>query len=292
MKKLFFILTVIVLSSCVENTKKYKDLVSRIDSLETAKSAQNREIEEAFEIINQIESGLKEIRETENILKVRSQSSGELTNGTKEQIIEDINSISQAIIGYKNQIENLKKENRFQSNQFRIRLENLQKELAEKSRIIEELTTLLEEKDIQIRIKTKQISSLDKAVSELRGDVESLSKEKELHKETISSQEKLLNTAFYIVGNKSELINAKVLTRGGLFRSARISYDAEQSSFIRIDIRETVRIALNSQKAKILSIHPTGSYTLEKDGNDMLSLFISNPDSFWEQTKYLVIQIQ
>ncbi len=292
MKKLLIFLSIIILSSCVENTKKYKDLVSRIDSLETAKSNQTKEIEEAFEIINQIENGLKEIRETENILKVRSQSSGELNNGTKEQIIADINSISEAIIGYKNQIENLKKESRFQSNQFKIRLEGLQTELAEKSKIIEELTTLLEEKDIQIRIKTKQISSLDKAVSDLRGDVESLSKEKELHKETISSQERLLNTAFYIVGNKSELINAKVLTRGGLFRSARVSYDAEQSSFIRIDIRETNRINLNSQKAKILSIHPTGSYTLEKDSNGILSLYISKPNSFWEQTKYLIIQIQ
>ncbi|MDZ4058561.1 MAG: hypothetical protein U1D64_00820, partial [Bacteroidales bacterium] len=104
--------------------------------------------------------------------------------------------------------------------------------------------------------------------------------------------DQLLNSAFYIAGPKDELINAKVLSKGGLFRSARISYEAEQSAFVKIDIRNVREIYLNSKRAKVLSVHPTGTYTLEADTEGMQVLKISSPASFWEQTKYLVIQTQ
>lgn len=120
----------------------------------------------------------------------------------------------------------------------------------------------------------------------------SLSQEKDLNKETITTQDQLLNTAFYIAGSKNELINSMVLSKGGLFRSAKISYEAEQSAFIKIDIRNIKDINLNAKKAKVLSVHPTGTYTLENDANGMLVLRISSPKAFWEQTKYLVIQVQ
>lgn len=88
------------------------------------------------------------------------------------------------------------------------------------------------------------------------------------------------------------MIAANVMSKGGLFRSAKISYQAEKSAFVKIDIREVSEIALNVKRAKVLSVHPTGTYALEEDADGMLYLRISNPQRFWEQTKYLVIQIQ
>jgi chromosome segregation ATPase len=187
-------------------------------------------------------------------------------------------------------LEKLKNDSRYQSSQFKKRIDALTLELEEKSVLITDLQKQLEEKDSQLRIKTQQIATLDKAVATLKSDVTSLAEEKEANKETIATQDQLLNTAFYIAAPKSELINAKVLSKGGLFRSAKISYEAEQSAFVKIDIRNIKEINLNVKRAKVLSVHPAGTFTLEQDENEMLVLMISNPASFWEQTKYLVIQ--
>ncbi|HCT93481.1 MAG: hypothetical protein A2X19_01345 [Bacteroidetes bacterium GWE2_39_28] len=294
MKKLTTILTFVFilfsLTSCVERSKKYKDLQSKLDSLSVSSAAQSAELEEVFATLNEVENGLRTIREAENILVLQSQSGTELNANKREQMKSDVSAIGEAIAGYKQQLEKLKNDNRYQSSQFKKRIDALTMELEEKSVLIVDLQRQLEEKDSQLRIKTQQIATLDKAVATLKSDVTSLSEEKEANKETIATQDQLLNTAFYIAAPKSELINAKVLSKGGLFRSAKISYEAEQSAFVKIDIRNIKAINLNVKRAKVLSVHPAGTFILEEDASGMLVLEITNPASFWEQTKYLVIQ--
>ncbi|NCB19378.1 MAG: hypothetical protein EOM61_07155 [Bacteroidia bacterium] len=295
MKKLIpisvILVTLFTLVSCVESSQKYKDLQSRLDSLSVVKDSTSAQLEDVFATLNEVENGLRSIREAENIIALQSQNNGELTVTTREQMKQDVAAIGEAIAAYKAQVAKLRNDNRIQSAQFRKRLDAMTAELEQKSVLIVDLQKQLEEKDTQLRIKSQQIATLDQTVSNLRGDVASLSQEKELHKETIATQDQLINTAFYIAGSKDELINAKVLSKGGLFRSARISYEAEQSAFVKIDIRKVNEINLNAAKAKILSIHPTGTYTMETDANGMQVLKISSPQSFWEQTKYLVIQV-
>lgn len=285
------LVTLFTLVSCVESSQKYKDLQSRLDSLSVVKDSTSAQLEDVFATLNEVENGLRSIREAENIIALQSQNNGELTVTTREQMKQDVTAIGEAIAAYKAQVAKLRNDNRIQSAQFRKRLDAMTAELEQKSVLIADLQKQLEEKDTQLRIKSQQIATLDQTVSNLRGDVASLSQEKELHKETIATQDQLINTAFYIAGSKDELINAKVLSKGGLFRSARISYEAEQSAFVKIDIRKVNEINLNAAKAKILSIHPTGTYTMETDANGMQVLKISSPQSFWEQTKYLVIQV-
>jgi len=296
MKQLASLLTIVFivfsLTSCVESSKKYKTLLAQMDSLTLVKDSTSAELEEVFETLNEVENGLKSLREAENILALQTQSGKELTLNTREQMKSDVAAISEAIAGYKSQIEKLKNDNRIKSAQFTKRLDILTMELEEKSILIADLQKQLEEKDSQLRLKTQQIATLDQAVNNLRSDVSSLSQEKEANKETIATQDQLLNSAFYIAGTKNDLITARVLSKGGLFRSARISYEAEQSAFIKIDIRDINEINLNAKRAKVLSVHPTGTYTMEPDENGMQVIKISSPASFWEQTKYLVIQIQ
>jgi DNA repair exonuclease SbcCD ATPase subunit len=296
MKQFLSLLTIVFifssLTSCVESSKKYKTLLAQMDSLTLVKDSTSAELEQVFETLNEVENGLKSLREAENILALQTQSGKELTLNTREQMKSDVAAISEAIAGYKSQIEKLKNENRIKSAEFKKRLDILSMELEEKSVLIADLQKQLEDKDSQLRLKTQQIATLDQAVNNLRSDVSSLSQEKEAQKETIATQDQLLNSAFYISGTKDELITAKVLSKGGLFRSARISYEAEQSAFVKIDIRDVNEINLNAKRAKVLSVHPTGTYTVEPDENGMQVIKISSPASFWEQTKYLVIQIQ
>ncbi len=281
----------ISLTSCVESSKKYKALQAQLDSLSVTSTAKSAEFEEVFGTLNEVENGLKSIREAENILVLQSQTGGaEVQANSREQLKSDVAAIGEAIKNYKRQIDKLKNDSRIQSSQFKKRLAALTQELEAKSQLIDDLSRQLAEKDTQLKVKTQQIASLDQTVSNLRSDVSNLSQESTAQKATISSQDVQINTAFYIVGTKSELIAANVMSKGGLFRSAKISYQAEQSAFVKIDIREVSEINLNAKKAKVLSVHPTGTYSLEADSNGMQILKISDPKAFWEQTKYLVIQ--
>ena len=288
-----FLLFSITLTSCVESSNKYKALKAQLDSLQTDFGLQAGELDAVFATLNEVEAGLKSIRESENIIAVQSQSHDgiDIPSESKEQIKNDMEAIKEAIKKYQKKISDLKRDNRIQSKQFKKRLDALTKELKEKSDLIADLTSQLNEKNAQLEIKSKEIASLGDVVSNLKNEVSKLNIEEQKLKDKLSSQEKELYSVYYIVGSKSDLINAGVITKGGLFKSAKVSYQSEKDIFVKIDYRNISIINTNAKKAKILSIHPKGTYTFEKDEDSSeMSLIISDPDAFWEQTKYLVIQ--
>lgn len=294
MRKCIFIPVIILvalgLSSCVENSAKYKALQARLDSLQTGYDVRGAELDEVFATINEIEQGLTSIRESESILTVQTADGMEIKAGSKEQLKKDIEAIQDAIKNYQEEIRKLQNDNRLQSSQFKKRLAAMQKELKEKSGIIEDLSRQLEERDAQIVLQTKQIASLDEVVSNLKEEVSSLESEGSQLKAKVADQEEEIYSVYYIVGSKAELIEAGVMTKGGLFKSSKVSYQSEKDAFVKIDLREISQINTNAAKAKVMSVHPKGTYAfVENDGEMMLN--ISNPEEFWEQTKYLVIQV-
>jgi hypothetical protein len=297
MKKLIlfslFAFAIVSLSSCVESSGKYKALKAQLDSLSVSATAKSAEFDEVFATLNEVEEGLKNIREAEHILTIQSKGGGiEVQENKREQLKSDVAAIGDAIKSYKAQIEKLKKEGRVKSKEFQKRLTALTNELEEKSKLITDLSTQLEEKEAMLKIKTQQIATLDETVSALKQDVFALNSESQTQKETIATQDVQINTGYYIVGSKDDLIAANVMSKGGLFRSAKISYNAEQSVFTKVDIRKITEINLNAKKAKVLSIHPSISFAVEPDESGLQILKIKDPSKFWEQTKYLVIQVQ
>ena len=293
MRKVLFIavtlVTLIGLSGCVENSGKYKALQAKLDSLQVNYNVQGAELDEIFGTLNEIEAGLSSIRESENILTVQTHDGVEI-KGSREQLKEDVQAIQDAIKNYQKEIKKLQNDNRMQSKQFKKRLAAMQKELKEKSQVIDDLYKQIEEKDAQISRQTKQIATLDEIVSNLKEEVTSLSNEGKELKAKVADQEEAIYTVYYIVGTKQELIEAGVMTKGGLFKSSKVSYQAEKDAFVKIDLRAISEINTNASKAKVMSIHPKGTYAfVETDGEMVLN--ISNPQEFWEQTKYLVIQV-
>ena len=65
-----------------------------------------------------------------------------------------------------------------------------------------------------------------------------------------------------------------------------------KSYFTKIDIRVDKEIKLYSKSAKILTSHPSSSYTLQQDANKQYILRITNPQIFWSTSKYLVVMVK
>ena len=283
---------VLAATSCVENSSKFKQLQAQLDSLQGNYGTQKTQLDEVFSVLNEVEEGLKEIRQKEDLLAVESQKDGiDVPESQRVRIMEDVYAVKDAINRYKEKIEQLKKDSSLKSVEFKKKLNALHKELEEKSRAIETLQNQLKEKDLIISQKEQTIDSLEHQASDLKEDITVLTGEKEELKDKVDSQDRALFSAYYIVGSKEELIEAGVISKGGLFKSSKVSYEAEKTSFIKIDYREISTINTTAQKAKVLSNHRKGTYSIEDvDGEAIIN--ISDPEGFWEQTKYLVIQTQ
>ena len=278
-------------SSCVESSKKFKALQAQLDSIQTNYGSQYGGLDEAFSILNEVEDGLRSIRESENLISFQSKEGMTVPEGSRAQIESDMESIKECIAKYKEKIEELEKKSNIRSKEFKKRLQAITKELEEKNKLVESLQEQLQQKELLIIAKDQEINKLGNQVSNLQQDVTNLAEESSALKEKVANQDRELYSAYYIIGTKGQLIDAGVMTKGGLFKSAKVSYNAEKSLFVKIDYREITTINTNAQKAKVMSIHPKGTYMLEKVDNEMV-LTISNLDAFWEQTKYLVIQAQ
>ena len=68
--------------------------------------------------------------------------------------------------------------------------------------------------------------------------------------------------------------------------------DINKDYFTEIDVRTTKEIKLYSKSADVLTTHPAGSYSLDKDAEGNLTLHITDEKTFWSVSKYLVIQVR
>lgn len=101
-----------------------------------------------------------------------------------------------------------------------------------------------------------------------------------------------MNTIFYIFGTTKELKEQKILSGGGLFKAKEVMKgDFNKDYFTKADLRTLKEIPLEMKKAKILTNHPEGSYSLVKNDKGLLTLVISDPQNFWSLSKYLVVNV-
>ena len=93
----------------------------------------------------------------------------------------------------------------------------------------------------------------------LQTEKQNLQNESNRKTETINTQDKQLNTAWFAFGTKKELKRQNVLVKGKVLQGS-----FNKNYFTKIDIRETRELKLYSKNAKILTSHPTSSYSLTK----------------------------
>lgn len=284
MKKLLLLsLCVAMLASCDLGGDK-KRLQAEKDSLSIALSQKNAELDEIMGIFNDVQEGFRQINEAEQRVDLERGKIGENSQSVKQQIAADMQFIAKTMEENKNQIAKLQsqlKRSSANSAELQKAVETLTAELVEKTKRIEELRAELESKNVRIQ-------ELDDAVANLNQNVQQLASANEEKARTVAEQEKAINTAWFVFGTKSELKAQKILQSGDVLKNA----DFNKDYFTEVDIRVMKEIKLYSKRAELLTTHPAGSYTFEKDDKNQLTLVISNPSDFWSVSKYLVIQVR
>lgn len=294
MKKivLMFVATCAMCATFVScNTKKEKEMESvdtsaaTIDSLRQALTQSQNESNDLIATLSQIQDGFDQINEAEGRVNVENRQS---EGGNRQAIVENMAFIQRTLRLNRELIANLKQQLR-NSNQrdaaTKAKLEemvaNFTKQLEDKSKEIEELRAQLAAKDIQIAEQGEQINQLNE-------DVNELAKKNEEKARKVEAQDKELHTAYYVFGTKKELREQRIIDGRDVLQNK----DFNKDYFTRIDLRVTKTIKLYSKSAKLMTNHPAGSYSLEKDAQGQYVLRITNPQNFWSVSKYLVITVK
>lgn len=255
--------------------------VQQEDSLQKIIAQKDNEINDMMGTLNEIQEGFREINEAEN--RVNVVKDGEGSNKAQE-IRENVQFISNAMKRNRELITKLQqqlRESSLKGDQFKTTISNLIKQLDEKDQQLQQLRAELDAKDIHI-------SELDETINNLNTNVTSLKTENTEKTQTISTQDQQLNTAWYVFGTKKELKDQHIYEGG----STTLHGNFNKSYFTKIDIRVDKEIKLYSKNAKILTQHPSSSYTLQRDANKMYILRITNPEIFWSTSKYLVVLVK
>ena len=282
MKKLLMMacLAAFVLTGCNDGKNNAANSAAQADSLNSIIAQKDSELYDMLGTLNEIEDGLNQINEAENRVVLLKNGEG----ATKRQKLkEDVQFIATRMKQNKELLAKLQKQlanSSIQGDQLKKTIENLQKQLAEKDKQLQALREELDSKDIHI-------AALDETINNLNTKTSNLTKESSKKTEVINAQDKQLNTAWYVFGTKKELKNQHIMENGKVMTG-----NFNKSYFTKVDIREVSEIKLYSKSAKLLTTHPSSSYTLVRDANKQYTLRITNSQIFWSTSKYLVVLVK
>lgn len=284
MKKLLLLILIVpFFFGCNKQKKELEALQARYDSILSIGFTKDTALFAYIESFNQIQANLDSIKQAEMLISTNTSGNGELETDTKDQINRDINMIYDKL-----------RENKETIAKLRNNLKRSGGKVTELEKMIDRLSLQMDEKDAQITQLRDQLEKMNIDIEILTTSVSTLTAEGEEKSQIISEQTTAMNTAYYVVGTKRELLDNNIITREGGFAgigaNKKLKQDFNQEYFSTVDITKLRSIPLTKKKATIITTHPSQSFKLygEKVSD---SLVITNPKDFWSVSKYLVIMI-
>ena len=283
MKKIVLVaLGLLALTACKQKSENAQDLalVQQRDSLNRIIAQKDGEINDMMSTMNDVVDGFRAINEAEERVTLARMEEG---SSSSERIRENMRFIQQTMQQNReliNKLRNQLRQSSVNADQLRRTIENLTRQMEEKDAQVKELQAELQAKDIQI-------NELHEEVTTLNNNVTALKEESTQKTQTITSQDKQLNTAWFVFGTKKELREQHIYDDGKVLQA-----NFNREYFTKIDIRVDKEIRLYSRSAKLLTSHPASAYTLTQDANKQYILRITNPQLFWSASKYLVVLVK
>ena len=290
MKKLILLATAFAAASTFFscNSGEIERLRAQNDSLRSVATTGGIQIDEYFAAFNQIQDNLKQIKEKEQIITVRTGDGQELTSSQADAINEDILSIYDLLLKNKQTIADLNKKMQkdgVKNKEMAKTIQLLTQQVTEKDNEITDLKDKLAKLNFDVEQLNTQVAHLD---STLQAEQEASAEKSEI----ISAQDLALNTLYYVIGTKKELMNRNVISREGLFKGLKIGDSFDREYFTKVDMRSIDEIPINTKNIRILSSHPAGSYEEVRSGNNISKIAIKDANAFWERSKFLVIMVE
>lgn len=285
MKKIFITCLsalMLVATSC-GNKEKEQQQQAIADATRAELETAVNDRDQLLELVNEISSGMQEIKNLENILNIPG---GNETPDQKEQIMADIAAIQQALKERRERLAELDskfKQSNINNKQLRNTIQNLTAQIDAQAAEISSLQSKLSSAHEQISRLDAKVDSLNTTVGDVTAQRDSIGTQNE----KLTNE---LNTCYYAIGSKDELKANNILESGFLRKTKILEGDFDKNFFTKADKRTLTTINLNSKKAQVMTKQPAESYTItDVDGHKVLN--ITDPALFWSLSNYLVVKI-
>lgn len=297
-KQTTLILLVLPIMMMACNQEKVSELQEKNEELTQTVTDMDSSLSEYLSTFAAIDENLERIKEKQNLIKVKAEEG--INEGDHTQLISDLKAI-----------ENLMDENKTRLAELQNNLENSDYKISQLQKMTNRLSQKLEEKDQSLAKMRDDLSKLTEENSKLHENLTALSHkadtlEKANHfkqlvidtqEEHIEQQKDMLQTAYLAMGTSDELMKKKIITKeGGILGIGavkQLNSNVSDEEFQLININEVREIPLTTPKAEIVTNHPSDSYKIEvEEETDISSLVITDPDKFWNTTKYLVVKVK
>ncbi|MBN2892780.1 MAG: hypothetical protein JXL97_13005 [Bacteroidales bacterium] len=291
MKKYLLIFSLIfaffAFSSCGDDEEiEMRD--NQIDSLQNLLNESDSQVQEFMQAFNEIQANLNTIKQKEHIIDLNAVDSSEMTPDMVNQINNDVMMIYELMQENKDALATLK--NKLKSSGTKNKeLEDMiglyDAQMAQKDEEISLLKQKLEEMDFNMQ-------ELNSKINNMQSNLDTLKQVTENQDQTITEQDILLHTTYYVIGTKDELKNNGILTKDGILSKLSLDADFNKTYFTKVDYRNISEIPINTKKIEILTQHPSTSFSLVENDGQISKLKITKQDEFWSMSKFLVIMLK
>ncbi|MFY9307901.1 MAG: hypothetical protein WAQ28_02510 [Bacteroidia bacterium] len=289
--KTYFVSTLItaavLTTSCNRETAEHDRFVSKLDSLNHIITERDSTINDLFTSFDEIETNLDSVAFRQNIISTEvEKQKGEVKGNSKEHINSQIAAINTLMEQNRQKIEELNAKLKKSS----VRINKFQK-------MVNSLNEEIDQKRNELISLNEKLSAANAQLAELQTSIGTLTNTNSEQLNEIAQKTEKLHTAYYVIGKSKELETMNVIDKtGGVLgvgKTSKLNADINSDHFTKIDYTQVMSIPLNSKKAKVITNHPSNSYILDKDekGEQFTNLRITEPETFWSTSKYLVIAI-
>ncbi|MES2140602.1 MAG: hypothetical protein V4511_12920 [Bacteroidota bacterium] len=276
--------TVILLSSCNQEAEmQQKKLAYQLDSLSVVASTKDSTINDLLFSFNDIKQNLDSVALMQNIISTEVEMpGGKFVSNTKNRINSQISSIN-----------NLLNQNKAKIAELNRKLKNNSLKINEFQKMIASLNEDISAKNMELQTLNEKLNSANLQMAQLQTSIDTLSNTSASQSKLIADQITSIHTAYYLVGKSKEMEKMKIINKTGgvlgMGKTPKLNADVDKNNFTQIDYTQVVNIPINSKKAKVITTHPSDSYTLEKENGEYTNLRIIQPDKFWSTSKYLAV---
>ncbi len=278
-----FATSLLILIGC---NNKEPELQKQVAQLESERKTLQQNIAEREKFMSEVMQAVNDVYKDVEAARVREaklvqraggpEGAGKVTNtDTRKELLDNIGEIGSTLKENQKKIANLQ-----------VKAKKLGTEIAGLNQVIENLKQTIAEREQSIAALEARVSGLESSVAEKT----QLLTEREA---TISQQQKALNTAYYIVGTRSELKKKGIIGDEGGFlwgllgSTTVLGNDIDKSHFTAIDLTKDEAIQVEGEIDELIPARKQEFFALGQNENKS-ELTIKNPSKFWQE-KYLVI---
>lgn len=274
----------LVLVGCSGRNEKLEEDSAKIANLENELTQATDYKDSLMLLMGDIYIGLDSINMQEGMLN--NMGTGDNAN-RREEIRNNLNNIRQRLAANKQLLAQM------ESKLDKSKGENavLVKTIATMKRQISEQSERINQLEGELTTARGKIDELNTQVAQTQEEKAIETAEKEKAQAEVVKANNELNQCYYAVGTNKELKNNGLLEKKFLSQTKVLRGNFNESYFTVGDKRTLTQIPCRSNKVKIWTNHPAGSYELVENADKTKTLKITNPAKFWSLSDHLIIQI-